>query len=62
MIGAMVPAHQPGNQPEAAKYVESRVKLEHMKEMYKQTKEEYRREREERKREREARKSGRLLV
>ncbi|CAE6416884.1 unnamed protein product [Rhizoctonia solani] len=53
--GAMIPA-QSVNTPEAAKYVESRVKLEHMKEMYKQTKEEYRREREERKREREMKK------
>lgn len=58
-----VPAPKPALtvQPEAAKYVESRVKLEHMKEMYKQTKEEYRREREERKREREERKRERLL-
>jgi hypothetical protein len=61
--GAMVPATQPDLQivPEAAKYVESRVRLEHMKEMYKQTKEEYRREREERKREREEKKRERLL-
>ncbi|ELU39870.1 PB1 domain-containing protein [Rhizoctonia solani AG-1 IA] len=54
--GAMVPA-QSVNAPEAAKYVESKVKLEHMKEMYKQTKEEYRREREERKKERDAKKN-----
>ncbi|KAG8688802.1 hypothetical protein FRC09_012723 [Ceratobasidium sp. 395] len=58
--GAMVPVPQPDT-PEAAKYVESRVRLEHMKEMYKQTKEEYRREREERKREREQKKRERLL-
>ncbi|CAE6434552.1 unnamed protein product [Rhizoctonia solani] len=56
--GAMIPA----NPPEPAKYVESRVKLEHMKEMYKQTKEEYRREREERKREREAKKQQNLIT
>ncbi|CUA69634.1 hypothetical protein RSOLAG22IIIB_04010 [Rhizoctonia solani] len=59
--GAMVPAQQSANTPEAAKYVESRVKLEHMKEMYKQTKEEYRREREERKKERDSKKSSRLI-
>ncbi|KAG9128023.1 hypothetical protein FRC07_006137 [Ceratobasidium sp. 392] len=58
--GAMIPASQP-DAPEAAKYVESRVRLEHMKEMYKQTKEEYRREREERKREREQKKRERLI-
>ncbi|CAE6413092.1 unnamed protein product [Rhizoctonia solani] len=58
--GAMVPA-QSVNTPEAAKYVESKVKLEHMKEMYKQTKEEYRREREERKRERDSKKQQRLI-
>ncbi|KAH7334367.1 hypothetical protein B0J17DRAFT_673073 [Rhizoctonia solani] len=57
--GAMIPS-QSTNEP--AKYVESRVKLEHMKEMYKQTKEEYRREREERKREREARKSQPMIT
>ncbi|CAE7219441.1 unnamed protein product [Rhizoctonia solani] len=60
--GAMIPAQQSTNTPEAAKYVESRVKLEHMKEMYKQTKEEYRREREERKKEREAKKTSRLIT
>ncbi|KAL5639254.1 hypothetical protein ACGC1H_006683 [Rhizoctonia solani] len=59
--GAMIPAQQSTNAPEAAKYVESRVKLEHMKEMYKQTKEEYRREREERKKERDAKKQSRLI-
>ncbi|KAF8756054.1 PB1 domain [Rhizoctonia solani] len=56
LVSAMVPA-QSVNAPEAAKYVESKVKLEHMKEMYKQTKEEYRREREERKKERDAKKN-----
>ncbi|EUC63981.1 PB1 domain protein [Rhizoctonia solani AG-3 Rhs1AP] len=60
--GAMIPTQQSTNVPEAAKYVESRVKLEHMKEMYKQTKEEYRREREERKRERESKKQTRLIA
>ncbi|QRW12024.1 Phox and Bem1p domain protein [Ceratobasidium sp. AG-Ba] len=61
--GAMIPMSQPDprSTPEAAKYVESRVKLEHMKEMYKQTKEEYRREREERKRERERKKQERMM-
>ncbi|KAG8682016.1 hypothetical protein FRC08_015239, partial [Ceratobasidium sp. 394] len=61
--GAMIPVPQtdPHASPEAAKYVESRVRLEHMKEMYKQTKEEYRREREERKREKEQKKRERLL-
>ncbi|CAE6351051.1 unnamed protein product [Rhizoctonia solani] len=58
--GAMVPS-QSVNTPEAAKYVESKVKLEHMKEMYKQTKEEYRREREERKKERDSKKNQRLI-
>ncbi|QRV97487.1 Phox and Bem1p domain protein [Ceratobasidium sp. AG-Ba] len=62
--GAMIPMSQPDprSTPEAAKYVESRVKLEHMKEMYKQTKEEYRREREERKRERERKKQERMIA
>ncbi|KAJ1301629.1 hypothetical protein OPQ81_008875 [Rhizoctonia solani] len=61
--GAVIPHHQSPDTPEAAKYVESKVKLEHMKEMYKQTKEEYRREREERKREREAKKQqGNRLI
>ena len=61
MVPAQPPQPEHTVQPEAAKYVESRVRLEHMKEMYKQTKEEYRREREERKREREERKRERLI-
>ncbi|KAG8745912.1 hypothetical protein FRC10_006716 [Ceratobasidium sp. 414] len=61
--GAMIPVplSDPLVPPEAGKYVESRVRLEHMKEMYKQTKEEYRREREERKREKEQKKRERLI-